>query len=199
MALQDIIDKIKNDALDESEKIKAENAEKAAQMHEKAEREIKAVEDLTVQLSKKRYEEEKRLKISLATLELKNKLLASKQGLIDKAFEKALSEIKALPVEKYKELLINAIFKADVHGGEEVILGSGDREKLGSGFVKDISAVFAKNGRNVKFKLLPETREDITGCILKDGRKETIFSFESIIASKRKELEREIASVLFKE
>ena len=145
------------------------------------------------------YEEEKRLKISLATLELKNKLLAAKQGLIDKAFEKALKDVKALPSDKYKELLIKAILKIDVSGGEEIILGADDSSTLGKGFVDDINAAFSKSGKKSGFKLLKETREGISGCVLKDGRKETICSFESIIVGKRKELEREIGSILFKE
>jgi V/A-type H+-transporting ATPase subunit E len=199
MALQDILDKINTDAKRESNKIKAESEEKIAKIDADTEKEIKAIEEKTAELSEKKYEEEKRLKISLATLELKNKLLASKQSLIDEAFEKALSDIKALPVEKYKELLISALLKVDAHGDEEVILGASDSDKLGASFVDDINAAFKKAGNKADFKLLKETRDNITGCVLKDGRKETICTFESIIKGKRKELEKEVASLLFKE
>jgi len=199
MALQDILEKIKGDALKESEKIKSENNEKITTFNASAEKEVKSVKDLTAELSKKKYEEEKRLKLSLATLELKNKLLSAKQELIDKAFNKTLSDIKALSADKYKELLIAAMLKVDVKGDEGIILGADDIGKLGKDFVNDINSAFSKSGKKVNFKMLNETREHVSGCVLKDGRKETICSFESIIAGKRKELEKEVALILFKE
>jgi V/A-type H+-transporting ATPase subunit E len=198
MAIKDILEKIKNDALDRAEKFKQENENKIAQVKNGTEKTIKAIEKEADELSKKKYEEEKRLKISLASLELKNKLLAVKQNLIDEAFEKALDDVKALSVEEYKELLIKAILKVDAHGNEEIIMGSDDNGKLGAAFIKELNSAFSKNGKKGNFRLIDEKRENITGCVLKDGRKETICTFESIIAGKRKELEREIASLLFK-
>ncbi len=198
MALQDIIDKIKNDAQAQAEKLKAENGEKITGINAQADKEIKAIEKKTDLLTKKKYDQELRLKISLATLEQKNLLLAAKQSLIDEVFEKALAQIKALPADKYKELLINAILKVDAHGNEGIILGEHDHNKLGADLVKDINAAFSKSGGSGNFKLLSERRAGISGCVLKDGRKETICTFEAIIAGKRKELEREIAKLIFK-
>ncbi len=199
MALQVILDKIKNDALNEAGKLQAENAKKLEAINADSKKQTKSVEDLTAELSDKKYAEEKRLKISLATLELKNKLLSAKQDTINQVFDKALAEIKALPADKYKELLVNAILGLDVRGDEEVVLGANESDKLGAGFIKDVNAAFDKGGRKGGFKLLSDKREGVSGCVLIDGRKEIICTFESIIAGKRKELEKEVVSILFKE
>ena len=199
MALQDILNKINTDANQAAENLKAENDKKIAAISEESDKETKAVEALTVELSEKKYAEEKRLKVSLATLEQKNKLLSAKQALINQAFDKALGEIKALPQDKYKELLINALIGLSVRGDEEVILGAEGAKKLGDGFINDLNAAFTKNGKKGGLKLLSETREGVSGCVLVDGRKEIICTFEAIIAGKRKELEKEVISILFKE
>lgn len=199
MALQDILDKIKNDALTEAQKLKAENAKQISSIEAESAKETKAVEELATELSGKQHKEEKRLRISLATLELKNKLLAAKQDLIGQAFDKALAGIKALPAAKYKELLVNAIIGLDIKGDEEVMLGAKEIDKLGKSFIGDVNAAFTKSGRKGKFKLMSETREGVSGCVLIEGRKEIICTFEAIIAGKRKELEKEVVSLLFKE
>ena len=199
MALQDIINKIKDDAQKESNKLKAENAIAIKEVEVGADKEISAVKVLTEELSKKQYAEEKRLKVSLATLELKNKLLAAKQDLINQAFDKSLAEIKALPADKYKELLINALLKLEISGDEEVILGSNDSDKLGASFISDLNAAFSKAGKKADLKVIDERRDNISGCVLKHGRTETICTFESIITEKRLELERDVAAILFKE
>ena len=198
MAIKDILKKINNDALEQAELLKKENDFKIAEVRAEAEKAIKEIEEEAGVLSKKNYEEVKRLNISLATLDLKNKLLSVKQGLIDQAFKKALDKIKTLSDKEYKDLLIKAVIQVDAKGDEEIIMGSNDKGRLGADFIKELNAAFSKNGKKGKFKLVDEKRENINGCVLKDGRKETICTFESIIAGKRKELEKEIASILFK-
>lgn len=199
MAIQDIIDKIKNDAQNEAKKLKAENAAKIDEINAQAAKEVKNIEASAAELAKKKYDEEKRLKVSLATLEQKNRFLATKQKLISRVFDDALIEVKKLPDEKYTELLIKAISQVDLRGDEEVVLGAHDFDKFGSKFVDQLNAAFTKNGKKGAFKLVSEKREGITGCVLRDGRKETICTFESIIDSKRKELEKAVVSLLFKE
>ncbi len=197
MAIQDIIEKIKSGANAQAKTLKADNASEISKVEETSAKAVKAVEGKAIDLAKKKYDEEKRLKISLATLELKNKLLAAKQDLINNAFEKALVEVKALPDKKYKKLLIKAILNIDLQGNEGVILGGQDFEKFGDTLVADINTALAKDGRKGELTLLDERREGVTGCVLKDGRTETICTFESIIANKRKELEKEVVSILF--
>ncbi|MFC1855131.1 V-type ATP synthase subunit E [Thermodesulfobacteriota bacterium] len=199
MAIKDIIEKIKSDAKEAAAKLKSDSDKEVSNIAGESSNQVSEVEAETKVLSKKKYDEELRLKISLATLEQKNKLLTAKQNLIDEAFSVALNNIKALDAEKYKELLIKAVLNVDIKGDEELILGSFDKDKLGGGFVDDLNSAFKKIGEKANLKLLSETRQDVTGCVLKDGRKETICTFESIIAAKRKELEQEIASLLFKE
>ena len=79
-------------------------------------------------------EREKNLRSS-AQMESRKLVLAAKQEMLDKAFERALEKLCALDDKKMTALLAALAVKASVTGEEELILSAAVKQKLGKAVV----------------------------------------------------------------
>ena len=100
---------------------------------------------------------------SVAQLEGRKLLLAAKQEMIGKAFDRALEKLLTLPREEYVELLASLCAKAAVTGREEVVFSPEDSVKVGKQVVARANEMLAKE---VAPKLPPEWTESAAGALL---------------------------------
>lgn len=133
----------------------------------------------------------------MAELDVRKEVLALKQEMIEMAFEKAISQLLEGGEERYLALLKKLILDVDLEGDEELILNQRDRETISDVLIRELNKVFLKAGKKGELKLSPEIRSIRGGVILRRGRKEVNCSIESIIYSKRDELEVTVARILF--
>lgn len=163
---------------------------------------------------------------SVADLEGRKTLLAAKQEMVGKAFDRALERLCALPDEEYIDLLSRLAAKAARTGREQVIFAPRDRNRVGKAVVTKANELLAKQ---VAPKLPDELSETRTGAfidklvtnasallagtgmltlaegtrpmkgglILSDGDVETNCSFEALIRVRRDGLAHEVAETLF--
>ena len=157
----------------------AQRAEKAA-----AERLTKGTEAATLR--------EERL-ISMADMERRKDLLAAKQDMVSKAFDKALEQLCNLSDEDYVAMLAKLAAAASVSGKEQLIFSQKDRTRVGNAVV--IAANEALNGGQLT--LAEQTRPMSGGFILSDGAIEVNCTFETLIRLQRGEIAGEVANVLF--
>ena len=132
--------------------------------------------------------------VSVAMLESRKAELATKQEMIEKAFEGALNYLLTLPEEKYVTLLSGLIVQAVRTGKEEVIFSQKDRTQYGK---RAVTSANEKLGDKGNLTLAIETRPMKGGVVVSDGDVEINCSFETLVRLQRGVMDKEVATVLF--
>ena len=132
--------------------------------------------------------------VSVAMLESRKAELATKQEMIEKAFEGALNYLLTLPEEKYVTLLSGLIVQAVRTGKEEVIFSQKDRTQYGK---QAVTSANEKLGDKGNLTLAIETRPMKGGVVVSDGDVEINCSFETLVRLQRGVMDKEVATVLF--
>jgi V/A-type H+-transporting ATPase subunit E len=181
--LENLTQRIIEDAKKEAEEIKKEADEKSKNIIESkvslAQNEANKVLDKSKQeavLIKERA-------ISAAKLKSRDEELKAKQDILDRVFEMAKLELKNLDDDRYEKLLTEAI-KETKEGSNVTIMLPEGKKNLASKLNRDISVE------------IDNTLDG--GFIIKEDNVYYNFTFDSMINGIREELETEIASILFK-
>ncbi len=191
--IEKIIERVFNEARDEAEKIKAQGAQKAAQIAERARAEAKEKSDLIFSQGKEKAVRQKELLVRVAELDSRKNLLAARQQMIDEAFRAAIERIKALPKEQYIQFLADLASGAAPLGRGELLLCAKDRDEIGS---EVIAAANAKVS-NGALTLSQETCPGSGGLIVRDGEADMNCSFDTLVRLSRARLSAEVSQILF--
>jgi len=129
----------------------------------------------------------------LERMEAKKSLLALKQEMISRSFEKAEKMLVSLPEDKYVSLLASLAAKSSSTGDEEIVLNAADRERVGKAVVK------AANERlgSGRLTLSKDAGDFDGGLILRRGNIEVNCTAELLVELCRGEMSAAIAGVLF--
>ena len=166
-------------------------AEETAQRYEaQAKREAEA---LLERGEKRAAEHEDRL-VSTARLEAKKQVLASKQAVVEQAFDQALEQLLALPEQEYIDLLARLAVSAVTTGQEQVALSQKDRARYGKQIVTRANDKLGEKGR---LTLAGESRPIRGGLILVGDRVEVNCSFETLIRLQKESMTAQVAQILF--
>ena len=136
-------------------------------------------------------EREKNLRSS-AQMESRKLVLAAKQEMLDKAFERALEKLCALDDKKMTALLAALAVKASVTGEEELILSAAVKKKLGKAVVNKANA-----DGGLHLTLSEEAGAFEGGLLLKNGAVEVNATFDTLVRLIRGDVAGEVAKVLF--
>ena len=181
--------------------------------------------DLLAKSQKAAAEREERL-ISAAQMEARKSLLAVKQEMVERAYQRALEKLRSLPREQYEELLAAMLVQASSTGKEEAVFSPEDQEDAGKAAVSRANDLLAKqvapelllgDGAVASFlnkvaanvsafaqgtamlTVSEETRPIQGGFILKNGRVEINCTFDAMIRSEREQTAGAVAKLLFPE
>ena len=181
--------------------------------------------DLLAKSQKAAAEREERL-ISAAQMEARKSLLAVKQEMVERAYQRALEKLRSLPREQYVELLAAMLVQASSTGKEEAVFSPEDREDAGKAAVSRANDLLARqvapelplgDGAVASFlnkvaanvsafaqgtamlTVSEETRPIQGGFILKNGRVEINCTFDAMIRSEREQTAGAVAKLLFPE
>ena len=130
----------------------------------------------------------------LGRMEAKKTLLAVKQEMISRSFDKAAQMLVSLPEEQYVALLAKLAAAAAVTGDEEIVLNAADRARVGEAVVK---AANEKLGEKGKLRLSEATGAFDGGLILRRGNIEVNCTTALLVELCRGEMSAAIAGVLF--
>ena len=129
----------------------------------------------------------------IARMEGRKTLLAAKQDMVSRSFQKAQEQIVNLPEEKYLAFLARLAAKAAVTGNEEIVLNARDRQRLGEKLVQAANARL-KGGR---LTLAKDTGDFAGGLILRRGSIEANCTVELLVELSQAELSAKVAEILF--
>ena len=166
-------------------------AEETAQRYEaQAAREAEAL----LERGKKQAAEHEDRLVSTARLEAKKQVLATKQALVEQAFEQALEQLLGLPEQDYVNLLARLAVSAATTGKEKVALSQRDRARYGKQVVTRANDQLGDKGR---LTLAEESRPIRGGLVLLGDRVEVNCSFETLIRLQKESMTAQVAQILF--
>ena len=126
-------------------------------------------------------------------MEAKKSILALKQEMVSKSFEKACDMLTALPEEQYVALLAKLAAQASVSGDEEIVLNARDKAAVGAAVVEKANALLPAG----KLSLSAATGDFAGGLILKRGSIEANCTIELLVELCRGDMSAQLAKVLF--
>lgn len=134
--------------------------------------------------------------LRMAELDQRKEMLAMKRELISAAFDAALSEMRAMPVEKARAFVGKMLVEA-AEGNEKVVISASDEGVFGAEFINDMNKKLISAGKPGKIALDSERRELGGGVILKSEGMELNLTYPSVLGETRTKLEAEVAEMLF--
>ncbi len=148
--------------------------------------------------AKAKAEAEKRKIASVTEVDARNRLLQTKEELVDEAFQQAFEKLKVFTkTPKYHSYLVKSIeeiAKKIEQNSLVVTVNSKDKEWL---TVDTLKAVSKKIG--VEFQISPQTEEFIGGCKVQSADGKIIFdgTLDNRLAELKPELRVQVAKQLF--
>lgn len=186
-----IIDKIRADAQEIITGVSEDANKKGMEIIHTALNDAKIYSDKQMNDSFAERDEIIRRRITVANLEVKKLLLATKQQILEEAFQKAVAAVRA-DKKKYEEMLLGMLKCAE--DGDEITFSAEDKSMV-------TDAWFAKATEKAGKKLKKNPHfGDFSGGILIAGKdSDKNFTLDVELASIREEYEPQIAKILFGE
>lgn len=170
---------------------KAQEDAAAIQARYQAQAETEAAE-LALKNQKAAEEREERL-VSVAQMESRKIILATKQEMVEKAYELALEKLRSMPEDQCTAVLAELLVQASTDGKEEVIFSPEDRERIGKAAIERANTASGK-----QLRLSPDTRSIQGGFILKNGNIEVNCTFDTLVRLQKTETAGTVARKLFR-
>jgi V/A-type H+-transporting ATPase subunit E len=192
-----LVDRILKEGRQRADEITSNGQKKADEIIENAKQEAQKKVEAIEQKAREDAQEIKRRVRAVAEMEMRKDILAVKQQLMDQVFDQAMEQLKNLSTEEYQNILLNLFIKTVDTGREQVIIASGDHERVNQQFIDRVNQTLKEQGKNGNLTLSGESRDIKGGFILKSGGVEINNSFEAILRMEREDLEPKVAEILF--
>lgn len=209
MTLENVINIIIKDAKEEAENIIKEANKNAEQIIEDSKKNAldKALEEEKILIRKAKEEAENIRNTILSEARIKSSwmIINEKTKIIDEIIEKTKVKLKEFvkSKEKYIEMLSKLIINASstLGGGELEILLNKQDLKLPLDVKKLEKIIEEKTGKKTILKIIDEDLQTIGGVIVRTKDKKIIinYTFEGIIETHKRYLQREASKILFSE
>ncbi len=192
-----LVDRILKEGRQRADEITSNGQKKADEIIENAKQSAQKRVEAIDQKAREDAQEIKRRVRAVAEMEMRKDILAVKQQLIDQVFDQVMEQLKNLSTEEYQNILLNLFIKTVDTGREQVIIASGDQERVNQQFIDRVNQTLIEQGKTGNLTLSGESRDIKGGFILKSGGVEINNSFEAILRMEREDLEPKVAEILF--
>lgn len=132
---------------------------------------------------------------SSADAAAKRKILATKVEMIDSVIESVVRRLKALPDDRYFELMTKLVGLHARQGEGILFFGEGDLKRMPADFEKSIGDLAKKAGGTIKIS--SEAADISDGFILKYGLVSENCGFDAMIEAEKDEIRDTAARALF--
>lgn len=191
-----ILDLIREDAKKNADKLIADAQERAMDILEKSrhnislwKEETKAKAEADADLLADRMQR-------LSALEDRKLLLSARRQILDQAFSQVLSELHALPREQVSQEILVMIL-ANAQGDETLEAGQLNDSFFTRDFVKLANDGLIAKGKPGNLTMGEQRVPGVCGVVLKSRNSQVYCTFESLLDSKREQLEGPVAQILF--
>lgn len=180
--LDNLIQKILEDAKVEAGKIREEADKKRNEIIHEQEEKANKERDILIEKTKKDASLQDNMILSNAELRVRNDLLKARQDILDKVFQLAKEKLVNLGDKEYTDFVVNKLGGLNLKGKETLLV-----PKAKVDLVKSL---------DLKLEISDSATLE-SGFILMDNNVNYNFSFDTLIDFQRDDLETEIAKMLF--
>lgn len=195
--IQKIIERIEADAAAEQTQIIAEAEARCAEIEAKyaeaAQAEYQKIITGGEKLARQRLER----RASVAAIDAKKQVLATKQEMVLAAFEHAARLLAELPDEQYIPLFARLASDASRTGTELLAFSAQDASRVGEAVKEAANALLRRAGKGANLTISPDTRNIRGGVIVINGDIETNCSLDALVSMHRNALSSKVAEKLF--
>ncbi len=135
----------------------------------------------------------------LGNMEAKKSVLAAKQEMVSKAFDRAQEMIIDLPAAKYEAFLTKLVVESANTGKEQVVFNERDKSKHAKKVVDAANKQLSANGMEGGLTVADRTADIAGGVLLSEGGIEVNSTLELLMDVCRTEMSSQVAEVLFGE
>lgn len=194
MAIEQILQKIEDDAAEAARAVIAEAEAEAQRIAARAEADAGALRAELEALADRKAEEETRRLIVGAQLETRKAELVRKRELLGEVYDEARRAIAGLSGDEYLGLLASMIAARAVSGREEIVPAAGQRDLLDGAFLARVGEAFRAGAA---FTVAAEEGPFDWGVVLREGRRTVDLSLETVFEQVRERIEPEVSAILF--
>lgn len=133
--------------------------------------------------------------LAISGLEIRKKVLRTKQDVVEEAFSKALIKLNSMSKEAYEGAIAGMIVSLAKTGDEEIILSKTDKN-FSPDFLNKVNSMLISKGMLGSLRISDEARDFNGGFILKAGDIEINNTFDALLKMKHDELEFEVVKIL---
>lgn len=195
--IEKITAKLKAEAQAEIDALNAETAAKCDEIKKEYDKKAQDEYWKRIQAGTKNCEDRVQRLGSAADMEARKSILAFKQEMVSKAFDRAVETISQMPREEYVAFLAGQTARAASNGTEELIFNAKDKKEVGADTVKAANALLKEKGIAGCLTVSEETRDIPGGLIVKQGDIEVNCSVDILVQLYRNELASQVAEILF--
>ncbi|HEA47160.1 MAG TPA: hypothetical protein ENH97_01975 [bacterium] len=188
MPLEKIIERIGEEFSLEIDKIKKETQDRVSEILKEAKEKAASIKDEILKKASLEGQRRRDRILTTANLEARRIVLEEKERLMEEAYKKALTKLESRGKKSYQDIIKKMLFRVAKSGSGEIIISKEDRKRITPSFIGSI---------NKDLKISKEERGISGGFILKRKKIEINNSFESLLRSKREELEPRLVRILF--
>jgi len=196
MEAEQVLEKIRADAQRQADEILSAAREQTSAERARLQTDLDAFRQQTESLARKAGEEEKAHLLAAARMETARELLAEKRAVLDGIFAETLKRLQGLPDEEYRKLASKLMLEAVETGEEEVILDRHER-RIGPELIDEVSRRLSRDDRRGALRVSDQRLDLGGGFVLRRGKIMTNVSFGVLMEQARKDLEIELAGMLF--
>ncbi|NLV82552.1 MAG: hypothetical protein GXZ18_06085 [Synergistaceae bacterium] len=191
MSLEQITEKIKNDAIREAEKVLAKAKSKASEITDKGAKENDAIKDSFAKRFAKEKPEILRRREIVAKLDVKKRMLHSQRNLIQDVYDSALDEMKAFSKNDYLKLCESLLNQSVSSKKEEVLVAENEK------FIDEAWINEYNEKKNTNLVISKDNIDISGGFILRSGKIRTNCSWDMLLQVAQEKNESEVVKRLF--
>ncbi|MFH1784114.1 MAG: V-type ATP synthase subunit E family protein [bacterium] len=196
MALQDILEKIHENAAQKAAEIIKGAQGKETEIVTEAQQRAKVLRKNLLSEASMKQEKLKDSRVALAQLEGRKSILSCRQDALSSVYKMLLLDLKGLEDKEYLDL-IESIMVESACGDEEVIISSEDKKRITKKFIERVNKKLQEKNEKGALKLSDDTRSIGGGFVLRKERLEQNYSFSNLIKNIRETTEQEVVEILF--
>jgi V/A-type H+-transporting ATPase subunit E len=187
MALSDITQKILDDAKKDAKELLLRTKKDVSRIEKDTKVKIEDLKQEQKQQLESIFAQAKQERISLYKQKIKNLIDGKKRALLDGVFNKALDQMSSISKKDHEAYVKKSLGNVP-KGLQDVTVWVGEQHE------KYLRPLIENQLKNVSVQVSPDVQ---IGCIVQGSDFEFDMTFENQLQSKKKELEVEVASILF--
>jgi V/A-type H+/Na+-transporting ATPase subunit E len=199
MALENILQKIEDENRKKIEETHAKARKEGEEILKKADADIDKIKKRISDQTSAAIEDERKRRMSIKRLQLKNRLLSQKHEIINNVFDEAFKKIRNLPEKEYLSLIEKLLLAYSEPGEGILYISEEDRERISAEFISRINSSMQEKGKKRSYKLSEENAGIKGGFILKTESLTVDCSLRALFSEAKQNLLKEAGEILFKD